>query len=230
MHFEGFSRKGTRFLADLRQNNSKAWFDEHRDIYDEHVKEPMLAFVRDAGVEFQKFAPKIIADPRINGSIYRIYRDVRFSRNKLPYKTHVAAIFWPEGGAKHGSACYYIHLEPEKVMIGGGLYMPESAVLQNVREALAEHHDKFRKLLRASAFKKAFGEMYGESLKRPPRGFDKEHPAIELIKQKQFLASVDRKTDGVVYSRKILTETMRLFKALTPFNEFLNSAIGLSMK
>ena len=129
MAFQGFPEEGVQFLRDLRKNNSKTWFDAHRTTYETCCKEPMFDFVRGIGEGLKKIAPRMVADPRINGSVYRINRDIRFSKIKIPYKTNVASIFWPEGGAKHGSAGYYFHLEPEKVVIAGGLYAPEAPAL-----------------------------------------------------------------------------------------------------
>ncbi|MCH7604121.1 MAG: DUF2461 domain-containing protein, partial [Planctomycetes bacterium] len=176
MAFQGFPEEGLQFLRDLRENNSKAWFDEHRADYATCCKEPMFDFVRGVGEGLKKIAPRMVADPRINGSVYRINRDIRFSKVKIPYKTNIASIFWPEGSAKHGAAGFYFHLEPEKVVIAGGVYAPEASALHAMREAIAKSHRKFHTIVTAPAFVRAFGALTGQALKRPPRGFDADHP------------------------------------------------------
>ena len=230
MAFQGFPEEGVQFLRDLRKNNSKTWFDAHRTTYETCCKEPMFDFVRGIGEGLKKIAPRMVADPRINGSVYRINRDIRFSKIKIPYKTNVASIFWPEGGAKHGSAGYYFHLEPEKVVIAGGLYAPEAPALHKIRESIAKNSRKFQKIITAPAFIRAFGALTGQSLKRPPRGFDTDHPAIEFLKMKQYLVYIERKLGRDVHTRRILTKTLELYLTMTPLIRFLNAAIDIRIK
>ena len=229
MIFEGFPKEANTFFKNLKNNNNKTWFQANKETYENSVKKPMLHFIMDMGEALVKFAPDFIADPRINGSMYRIYRDTRFSKSKIPYKTHVAAIFWHNEGSKHGSAGYYIHFDDIKFFIGGGIYMPESAGLSKIRRYITAHPDEFKKIITNRKFKSVFGEIQGESLLRPPRGFDPNHPMIDFLKMKQYLVSVDGKTSKLFQSREILDYTISTFITMTPFIAFLNKGLGLKI-
>ncbi len=228
MIFEGFPPEAFTFFRGLKNNNNKKWFDGHKSMYEEAVKEPMIRFIMNMGEELYRFAPNFIADPRMNGSLYRIYRDTRFSKNKEPYKTHSAATFWHADGRKHNCAGYYFHFNDREFMIGGGIYMPETMNLSKIRRYIAARPEEFRDIITERQFKKNFGEIWGESLSRPPKGFPKDHPMIQYVKMKQYLVLVEGKVQRDIFqTRKIFDYTVSLFQSMTPFIAFLNRGIGL---
>src|SRR6266478_6485004 len=139
--FLQFPPEGLQFLRSLKRNNNREWFQEHKGIYEEHVKRPMNDLISALAEDFQKFAPEMVASPKV--SAYRIYRDTRFSRDKSPYKTSVAAVFPRSGLTKHEGAGFYLHIDPAELLIGGGLYMPLPEDLNSVRRYIAEKPERF---------------------------------------------------------------------------------------
>ncbi len=186
------------------------------------VKAPMESFILAMAEEFRTLAPELLATPK--SSAYRIYRDTRFSSDKTPYKTQVAAVFPPRGLGKHEGACLYVHIAPDEVFVGGGLYMPARPDLQAVREHLAENHRRLRARIRTRAFRDSFGELGGAQLSRVPRGFPSEHPAADLLRHKQFLASKQFEP-GLAMTPEFQPEVVRTFTALLPMVRFLNEPI-----
>ncbi|MDQ2900167.1 MAG: DUF2461 domain-containing protein, partial [Acidobacteriota bacterium] len=165
------------------------------------------------------FAPEYVGDPV--KSVYRIYRDTRFSKNKTPYKTHIAALFWRRGLGKDDGAGMFFLVSPDAIEIAGGLYKPEPERLLAVRTHVAGNTAEFRKTFENRTAKKLFGEMHGEKTSRPPKGFDPAHPAIELLKHKRYILGTT--LDGALASTpKLFTEIVARFEAMTPFVEFLN--------
>src|SRR6266446_4572734 len=181
-----FSAEALRFLRALKRNNRREWFNAHRDDYEVHVRQPMADIITRLADDFRGFGPEYVANPKT--SMYRIYRDVRFSENKAPYKTHIAAIFPPRGLPKHEGAGLYFHVSPDEVWIGGGMYAPQTAQLHAVREHIASNLKRFRAIVEAPGFRRAVGRLEGERLQRVPRGFSKNHEAAEYLKFRQFLA------------------------------------------
>ena len=161
-----FPREGMAFLRQLKRNNNRDWFQAHRESYERHVRAPMAELVYAIGDAFRRFAPEMVADPKV--SIYRIYRDTRFSRDKTPYKTQVAAVFPVRGLPKNSGPGLYFHISPQEVLIGGGIYMPEPQLLRGVREQIAAHPKHFLGIVESRAFRNAFGELEGEQLKTAP--------------------------------------------------------------
>ena len=179
----------------------------------------MNSLILALSADLQKFAPEMIANPKI--SAYRIYRDTRFSSNKLPYKTHTAAVFPRRGLAKHEGAGFYVHVAPDELFVGGGLFRPASEDLYALREYLSTHHASFRAKTASRQFRTLFGEIAGEQLSRVPRGFSKDHPGADLLRYKQFLAS--RSLDPTLAKTpEFYPEVIRTFKALLPVVRFLN--------
>ena len=187
--FSGFPKEGIRFLRDLKKNNDRDWFQERKAVFEECVKAPMTELVLALGEDLEKLAPQYLIDPK--KAIYRIYRDTRFSNDKTPYKTHIAASFTHKALAKHASACFYFHLSPEEILMGGGVYMPGPGELLTLRRHIAEDPGAYHNIVSAKPFQRYFGEVTGEKLSRPPKGFAADHPAIETLKQKQFLAGAN---------------------------------------
>jgi len=220
--FPGFPPEALAFLRRLKKNNRRDWFVENKAIYDESVRAPLSDLVAVLGERLAAISPGLEIEPK--KAIYRIYRDVRFSANKSPYKTHVAAIFTPKWAPKHAAAGYYFHLSPDELLVGGGLYRPEPPQLLAIRRRLSERADEYRKLVAAAGFRRLFGEVEGEKLKRVPKGFDTDDPAADLLVAKQFLAG-SRLDPALAETPRLETEIFRRFKTLTPWIEWINQAL-----
>lgn len=220
--FKGFPPEGLKFLRDLKKNNRREWFQARKDVYEERLKAPMIELVGALTGEMMKFAPDHVLEP--SKALYRIYRDTRFSKDKTPYKTHIAAVFPRRGLCKTTGAGYYFHISPEEVGIGGGIYMPGPEELLAVRNHMAAHYKEFESIRRARAVRSLFGEMEGEKLSRVPKGFEANHPAAELLKYKQFLLwkTLD---PGVAGTPQLFAEILRHFLAMRAFLEFLNKPL-----
>ena len=202
--FKGFPPAALTFLADLKQHNNRPWFQARKDLYERCVKAPMSELIASIEEAFRSFAPEMVADPRT--SLYRIYRDTRFSPDKSPYKTHVAAVFPVRGLPKNAGPGLYLHISPEELLIGGGMYMPEPQVLRAVREQIVASPNEFLAILQARPFRKIFGELEGERLRTMPKGFSADSEAAEYIRYKQFLFAK-------VFAPKVAT-TARLLPAI----------------
>jgi len=214
-----------KFLKDLRKNNNREWFNEHKPRYLE-AKEDFEKFIDKLIAEVAKFDPSI-AHHTAKECAFRIYRDVRFSKDKSPYKTHFGAHITAAAKKSeiHSRAGYYIHIEPGASMLAGGAYKPESAWLRGIREQIYEDASSFKKILNGKDFRKYFGEIEGEKLKRPPKDFPADHPEIELLKHKGFLAT-HKMDDVTVLGPDLLKHSAKVFKTLFPFDSFLNAAVG----
>jgi uncharacterized protein (TIGR02453 family) len=210
------------FYRGLARNNTREWFQPRKHIYDEKVKAPMVELVMELNRAMMDFAPDYVSDaPK---AIYRIYRDTRFSPDKTPYKTQIAASFPRRGLEKHGAAGFYFAISHKGVDVGGGIYMPSPETLLAVRTRLAERHVEFRKLATASAVKRLLGPVQGERLARVPKGFCADHPAADLLRFKQVLlfTNLDAAT---VTTPKLFTELEKRFRALSPLLNFLNAPL-----
>src|SRR5437870_13850560 len=166
--FPGLPKEGLQFLRSLKRNNNREWFQKHKSIYETQVKQPMESLIEFMATEFQRFAPEMVASPKV--SAYRIYRDTRFSKDKSPYKTNVAAVFPRSGLGKHEGAGYYLHIAPAELLIGGGLYMPLPKDLNAVRNHIAAGPAAFVRIVEGREFRRLFGALGGEQLSRVPRG------------------------------------------------------------
>src|SRR5579863_5859286 len=184
--FSAFPKEGLQFLRSLKRHNNREWFLEHKGIYEQHVKQPLMELISALAEEFQQFAPEMVASPKV--SSYRIHRDTRFSKDKSPYKTHIAGVFPRSGLGKHEGAAFYFHIAPTELLIGGGLYMTLPEDLSAVREHIAKNSRAFSRIVDGRQFRKLFGTMGGEQLARVPRGFPPDHPAADYLRHKQFLA------------------------------------------
>jgi uncharacterized protein (TIGR02453 family) len=220
--FAGFPPEALRFLKQLSRNNNREWFLQHKDVYEEKVKSPMVELVVALGGAIQSLAPELIVDPK--RAIYRIYRDIRFSADKRPYKTHVSAIFVPRAIPKHSGAALYFHIEPKEVMVAGGVYMPDSASLRAIRQHIAADWKELRAILNQKNFKKLFGNLEGERLVRPPQGFRHDHPAADLLRYKQFYVAVTE-PPSLAEGGKLFPRLLTLFAAMIPLVRFLNAPL-----
>jgi uncharacterized protein (TIGR02453 family) len=218
--------EGFKFLKGLEKHNDRDWFNERKAIYEAELKEPMLAIIRKVTDAMLDFAPSHVRPAE--KSLFRIYRDTRFSNNKLPYKTHVAAWWSHTGMDKTSGAGYYFQASPKGVVLAGGAYMPEKEQLAAIRNWLLENHVEFRKLLNKPAVKKTFTEFEGAALTRPPKGFPPEHPAMDLIKCKQWGLSATLPVETALEANFAAT-LAKHFKLLTPIVDALNTPIAASL-
>lgn len=216
-----FSPKTVSFLRSLKRNNERDWFREHKAEYEQHVQAPMTALLARLDEDFRRFAPEFVAHPKV--SLFRIYRDTRFSANKAPLKTQIGAYF-PHRDMRKRGAGLYLEIGPDRVFMGGGLYMPEASELLRIREHIAEHHLRLRKLLGGSAFRSAVGALQGERLQRVPRGFLPDHPAADFLRHKQFLAGVAHPA-AFAHDPGFYAELLKVLRAVAPLARFLNEPL-----
>lgn len=225
--FPGFPADLFEFLNGLVSNNERPWFKANKERYTAHVVAPVTEFITAMGERLGKISACFVADPRPQGgSMFRIYRDTRFSADKRPYKEHVGCQFRHYRGRDVHAPCFYVHLEPSRVFFGGGVWKPSPTSLQDIRNAIADDPVRWKDITRNKSFVKRFVGLDGESLKRPPRGFDPDHPCIDDIKRKSFVVfqTVD---PSLALTPKFITEVERAFTAAGPFVAFLTEAMGL---
>jgi len=217
--FQGFPEEGMKFLRTLARNNDREWFQPRKHIYDEQVKAPMQELILAITWEMMRFAPHYVADP--GKAIYRIYRDTRFSKDKTPYKTHIAAIFPRRGMEKHSGAGFYFSVSPKEIEIAAGVYMPGPEQLLAIRNHLAANHKEFLKLVNSRSLQALMGKLYGAQLSRVPKGFAADHKAADLLRHKQWLFYVmlDPK---LATTPKLQDELVKRLREITPFVDFLN--------
>jgi len=221
-----FRPEALTFLRNLARHNDRVWFNERKAVYESELKEPMLAVIRRSTDAMMEFAPNHVRPAE--KSLFRIYRDTRFSNNKLPYKTHVAAWWSHMGMQKTSGAGYYFQISPKSVVIAARAYMPEKEQLAAIRSWLLDNHVQFRRLLQKPAVRKTFTEFEGEALTRPPKGFPCDHPAMDLIKCKQWGLSTTLPAKTAL--EKNFAETLiRHFKLLAPLVDALNTPIAASL-
>ena len=225
-----FTPAALRFLRGLAKNNNKAWFEAHRAEYENEVREPMRDLIGEMTAKLASIAPEIGGDPK--RSMFRINRDIRFSKDKSPYKTHAACWFHHRRATSHvgtdadaGSAGFYFHLEPGRSMVGAGLWMPPRPQLNKVRDAIAEDPDGFETIVRGL---KKYGGLDDEHvLTRMPRGFAEDHPAAKWLRYQSF-TSGRMLSDADVTSSKLPALLARDFQGMVPLVRFLNKAAGLT--
>jgi uncharacterized protein (TIGR02453 family) len=218
----GFNPRALTFLRALKRNNDREWFRARKEEYDELLRAPMLAMIEQLAVDFRSFAPDLVASPKV--SLYRIYRDTRFSEDKTPLKTHVAAMFPWRGLAKHQGAGLYFHVAPDGVWAGGGMYAPETSQLHAEREHIAAHVKRFRAIVESPRFRRTFGKLEGEQLQRVPRGFSKDHPVAAYLKYRQFLAGKEFPARFACTPR-FYAGVLGVFREAAPLVKFLNEPL-----
>ena len=209
------------FLSELKGNNNKGWFDQNRSRYEASRKK--VLFLTELIIhEVAKFDPEIgIQDPK--DCVFRIFRDVRFSTDKTPYKTNMGS-FIAKGGRKSASAGYYIHIEPGSSFVGGRSYCPPADALKALRTEIFDNPEEFRQLITNNSFLKMYPEMYDDRLKTAPKGFPKDFPEIDFLKYKSF-AFTSAFNDSVVTSDAYIDKIISTMKELYPVNRFLNMAL-----
>ncbi len=183
-----FSQETFRFLGDLAANNRRDWFEENRDRYERFVKEPAQRFIVEVGQRMEELSPHLRADPRpVGGSLFRIYRDVRFSKDKSPYKTAAGIQFRHAAGKDAHAPGLYLHIEPRNCFVGMGVWRPSGSALRQIREGIVADPEGWVQVVEDARFTERF-TLEGDALKRAPRGFDPDHSRVEDLKRKDFVA------------------------------------------
>lgn len=218
-----FTAATFRFLRVLDRHNNRDWFHAHKDDYERHVREPFLQLITDLQPPLAKISPHYRADPRKNGgSLFRIYRDTRFSHNKLPYKPWQGSRFFHERRHEIQAPSFYLHIQPGDCFAGGGMWHPEPDALKHIREFLVDNPAAWKRATRSKAFREHL-QLGGESLIRPPRGYDPEHELIDDLKRKDFVASVGF-DEAFACSSELLPWTISTFKRVAPLLDYLCAA------
>jgi uncharacterized protein (TIGR02453 family) len=217
---EPVKKSTLEFLNNLKDNNNRDWFIKNKSLYLD-AKNNFESFVQEIIYKLIEFEP-IMKGLEVKSCVYRINRDIRFSNDKSPYKTHLGA-FIVRGGKQNGDklAGYYFHIEPGKSIMAGGAYMPPSPWLSAIREKISEEPDKLIKIINTKDFIKYFGKIDGEKLKTAPKGYSSDHPHIDLLRFKSYLV-VNEVTDKMVLSEKYFDHVLNVFKAMKPINDYLN--------
>jgi uncharacterized protein (TIGR02453 family) len=229
--FRGFGRGALTFLRQLKRHNEREWFLAHKETFDNEVLAPLKLLVEEVDVRFGSFAPEFVGDPK--RSIFRIYRDVRFSKDKSPYKTHAASWFKHQNSSQGvgseafgAGAGFYFHLEPGASFVGGGIWMPPRPTLNQLRDTIAAKPKEFEQSMSAPAFKRRFGKLSEESmLTRLPRGFAPGHAAEKWLRYQSFTAGAEL-SDADILDRKLVDKIEKDFKTMLPFVRWLNQALG----
>jgi uncharacterized protein (TIGR02453 family) len=221
-----FTRQTFNFLSALAGNNTREWFEEHKQEYEDLVREPALDFISDMGNELPAISPHFRALPKkVGGSLMRVFRDTRFSRDKTPYKTNIGIQFRHEVGKDVHAPGYYVHIEPGECFVGVGLWHPEADVLFKIRQGIVEKPDEWVKARDDKVFSKHF-ELVGDALANAPRGFAKDHPLVEDLKRKDFIALASL-TQANVTATDFREQVAARFKQAEPLMRFLCGALGL---
>ena len=217
--------KTFKFLKDLAKNNNREWFEENKDRFEGDLREPLLGFIEDFSEHLEKLSTHYVADPRkVGGSLFRIFRDVRFSKDKSPHKTNAGVHFRHERAKDAHAPGFYLHIDPKESFMGVGIWHPETAVQKQIREAIVDDPKTWKRVT-GGKFAKTF-TLEGDSLKRPPVGFDKEHPLIEDLKRKDFIAVADL-TQKQMCETDFMKQYAEMCKVARPFMKFLTEAQGL---
>jgi len=221
-----FSPRLFKFLRELKRNNRRDWFEANKQRYLDDVRDPMLRFIADFALYLAQISDHFVADPRPSGgSLFRIYRDTRFAKDKTPYKTNVGAQFRHDAGADAHAPGFYLHLEPGGGFGGGGIWHPEGPVLERIRQAIVANPERWQRATRSKSFTRVC-ELDGESLKRPPRGFDPDHPLIEQLKLKDFFGTASF-TEQQMCQPDFIERFAAACRACGPLVHFVADAIGI---
>ena len=229
--FEGFPVAGFTFLTGLAANNDREWFEANRVTYESALREPMKALIEEMDARLATLAPEITGT--VKGSMFRIHRDIRFSKNKAPYKTNAACWFYHRDSrgnvgqdAVHGGAGLYFHLEPRRCLAGGGIWMPPSPVLKRIRAGLDVGHEEFNAIVGTREFRRKFGGLETDAmLKRLPRGFEADHPAAEWLRFQSFTAGCSL-SHAEVKAASLPDQLEDIYRTLIPLVRWLNAAVG----
>lgn len=221
-----FKHELFHFLEELKSNNRREWFEENRARYEREVREPLIAFIMDFAPRLKAISTKFIANPRpIGGSMFRIYRDVRFSPDKRPYKTHAAARFPHVMSRDVHAPGFYLHLEPGNVFFGAGIWHPDPPTLSQIRDFMVANPRSWKKSINDARFRERWA-LKGESLTRPPKGYDSAHPLIEDLKRKDFIA-IAGFSEADALSPSFMERFTESCDAASPLMKFLTKALAI---
>jgi uncharacterized protein (TIGR02453 family) len=210
-----------KFFESLSKNNNRIWFNEHKSDYQKSVVKPMIEFIEAMAPRLKKISPKFKADPRpIGGSMFRIFRDLRFSNDKTPYKLHAACQFRHELGKDAHTPGFYVHFSPDEIVFGGGIWIPPNSELNKIRNTIVENPQAWESIKTDKTLKKLCGGVNGDGLKRPPRGFDPEHQHIDDLKRKSFFA-MRRENPEIIFQQNFIDEVVTTFKATKPLMKYI---------
>lgn len=225
--FNGFGPDLQAFLAEVAQNNDKDWFEKNRKRFQQNVQAPTLAFVRAMAPHLEGISPQLVAnDRKVGGSMMRFFRDTRFSKDKSPYNTHVSLQFFHRDGKGNAAPGLFMRITSDELVVGTGIFKPETALANRIRGHIAENPGSWTTARDDKAFKKAFGELEGDSLKRPPKGFDKEHPLVEDLKRKDFVAFASLNPKWVT-DKKLPERVTKVWSTSKPLLAFLADSVGV---
>jgi len=225
--FTGFSKETLSFYRRLKRNNNKAWFDSHKGEYEQNVLTPAKAFVVALGDKVREAIPGIVAEPKINRSIFRIYRDTRFSPDKTPYKTHLALFLWEGGLSRMECPGFYFHLEPTKLFLGAGIYMLSPKMISRFRRAVVDPDfgsqlaNIIQKINKAKDF-----QVGGKHYKRIPSDFDAQHPNAELLLYNGLHVWQETSLLEEMYSEKLVQYCWKKYRPYLPLHQWLVSLIS----
>jgi uncharacterized protein (TIGR02453 family) len=215
-----FSPEAFTFLRQLKRNNNREWFAKNKARYHQSIVEPALSFIREFARELEAISPFFVADARpTRGSLFRIYRDTRFSTDKLPFKTHVGIHFSHSNGKDAHAPVFYLHLEPDNCFVAAGIWHPDSRALTKVRTAIVRDVEQWAEVRKKLT-------LEGDRLSRPPRGFDPTHRFIDDLKMKDFVASVPL-SEGQICSDRLMRDFVSACRKMSPLVEFTTRALGL---
>ena len=214
------------FLSELADNNNREWFQDNKARYERDVRDALVQFVADFGEKLREISPHMVADPRLSGgSVFRIYRDVRFSKDKSPYKTNAGVHFRHEVGREVHGPGLYLHLQPGFLFAGAGIWRPNSATVGKIRGSIVANPGRWKRIVNNEEFISMY-ELEGESLKRPPRGIAPDHPLIDQLKLKSFVATTNF-TEEDACSPDFIDVYANACEIASPFAGFLTTAVGL---
>jgi uncharacterized protein (TIGR02453 family) len=221
-----FSRDLIRFLTELRSHNNRAWFERHRARYERVYRVAFASFIEDFAPRLRKISPHFVADPRSSGgSVMRIYRDTRFSRDKSPYRSYTVVHFRHKDGEEGRAPGFFLYVAPDEISGGGGIWHPESLVARKIRSAIVRGPERWVAAISGRAFRERF-KMTGESFQRPPSGVRRDHPQVAELMRKDFVASTSVPISRFV-SPKFPAYYEEICREVSPMMEFLSNAVGL---
>ena len=222
--FSGFEPSLIHYLDDLARNNNRPWFNKYKSRYETDLLAPALAFIEAIAPPMAKISPNFrVVAKRTGGSLMRIYRDTRFAGDKRPYKTNVGIQFRHDAGRDVHAPGYYLHIEPDSIFLGAGLWRPDSAALGKIRTQLDEQQTRWKQIRSGKTFRDHF-EPAGDSLKRPPRGYDADHPLLEDLKRKDHIA-ICHLTPDELFNPRIVSRVTSTFRKATSYMRFLCEAV-----
>jgi uncharacterized protein (TIGR02453 family) len=221
-----FTPQTMSFLRTLARHNQRDWFEQNKPVYEVSVRTPALQFITEMADDLAHLSPYFLAQAKkVGGSLMRVHRDVRFSKDKQPYKTNIGIQFRHERGKDVHAPGFYVHIEPAACFVGVGVWHPDAVALGKIRDGIAEQGNQWQAAICSKSFQKHF-VLGGESLNRPPRGYAKEHPLIDDLKRKDFIA-ISTLDDELVLSSRLRKHVLDRFKAADDFMRFLCQALQL---